>query len=153
MGPSATDEQKQRFLELMRDIAAAKELANSTTLSQMTSADLAESDGRFAKRIEVIGSKREVGYATQPKDQWTNQQTMVPNTEPPLGFSVDAMEPLGTYAEIEASIQRNLSSTGVRGDNCADSDPTKPSGGEGAGGEIVNPISVSPPSLRKRPLR
>jgi hypothetical protein len=147
-GPSATDEQKTRFVELMRDIAVAKERASATTLSQFTNAELADNDGRWKKQQQIVGQRPKVDYPPLPASSpWSIADPS--GLEPPLGISVAEAPIVGEPHEV----QRSLSSTQrVRGDNCVDSDPTKPSGGEGAGGEIVDPISVSPPSLRRRKL-
>jgi hypothetical protein len=61
--------------------------------------------GRFAKLTPatITGSATSPQYPQQPENSpWHHDP--VAATEP-LGFSVDAMEPVGTHAEIEASLK------------------------------------------------
>jgi hypothetical protein len=53
--------------------------------------------GRWTKPTEatVIGSKAGCAYPRLPETLWTNWPD---STEPPLGYSVNSMEPVGTEA-------------------------------------------------------
>jgi hypothetical protein len=73
----------------------------TTTLHSLTALASPEPGGRFAKANYVAGSEPCVQYPAAA-GPWAGG-TRVPD-EPPLGFSVDAMEPVGTAAEIEASL-------------------------------------------------
>ena len=67
-----------------------------------------ELGGRFKKQSPtIIGSTPAPSYPKQPANSpWSSDP--VPATEP-LGFSVDAMEPVGTPEEIEKSIRADNS--------------------------------------------
>jgi hypothetical protein len=138
-GPLHQSEQKERLAELLRDLRILNERANSSTLSQFTVAELADEGGRFAKQSQVNGTKPITEYPRLPSDSFPAQASAVPN-EPPLGFSVDAMEPLGTQAEIERSL-RSLS-TNEAGVGCGD-------GGDDVGGTPRS--SPFPSSTSKSP--
>jgi hypothetical protein len=56
--------------------------------------------GRFAKSRTVIGSEATAQYPMVGPN-WANDPTGV---EPPLGFDVNAIEPVGEYGEIQASL-------------------------------------------------
>jgi hypothetical protein len=75
-----------------------------TTYHQLANVDAALEGGRFAQDRVVSGAEPSVSYppASSP---WSSAQPQ-PGPEPPLGFSVDEMEPVGIPAEIDASIAR-----------------------------------------------
>jgi hypothetical protein len=81
------NEQRVRA-ELKRDLQIDNERKNASSYSAFTAAELAESDsGRFAKRIEVVGQKRETNYPTLPSSSpWSQPDPS--GLEPPLGISV-----------------------------------------------------------------
>jgi hypothetical protein len=64
------------------------------------------SQGRFKKQTatRVTGVPT---YPSMPATPWSSGFDQ--NLEPPLGFSVDAMEPVGTPEEIEKSIRADNS--------------------------------------------
>jgi hypothetical protein len=126
---SAQDEQKERVRVLLQDnwlrnrdlredVRLDNERKNLSTLGQFTAAELAESDsGRFAKKIEVVGQKRETNYpALPPTSPWSSPDPS--GLEPP--FPIDISEPpiVGEHFEIE----RSLSSTRRVGGDVAASD-------------------------------
>jgi hypothetical protein len=61
--------------------------------------------GRYAAetRTRVVGSAS-FKYPQLPGSSWGNQGAAVP-PEPSLGVAIDEMEPTGTHAEIEQSLQ------------------------------------------------
>src|SRR5262245_47377498 len=63
--------------------------------------------GRFAAeaRTHVVGSSS-FAYPRQPGSAWGNQGAVVPPEEP-LGVDINALEPLGTAAEIEQSLAQS----------------------------------------------
>jgi hypothetical protein len=73
-----------------------------TTFHAMTE-DLAPR-GRFAgvNKTSLTGQEPIQQIPRQPEGSWTNDP--VPNVGDPLGYSIDAVEPVGTEAEIRASI-------------------------------------------------
>jgi hypothetical protein len=109
-GPSTTKEQRDRFLELMRDIAVAKERANLTTLSQFAESEANAEGGRHSRLSQIVGTRVAAEYPSQPQSSFSNQLAMVPQ-EPPLNQDVNALEPVGTHAEL----LRSLSDLGSAG--------------------------------------
>jgi hypothetical protein len=83
-----------------------RELLGSTTTQTYFSratADLAlEDQGRFAKGVEVTGSKPAVPYPRQPPaSPWSGD--IPEGVEPPLGYAINDQEPTGEPFEIVAS--------------------------------------------------
>ena len=75
-------------------------------------ASLDQAGGRFAVEDKSVtsGSEASVTYPTlPPSSPWSGPR--LPD-EPPLGFAVGQMEPVGTHAEIEASL-KSLGSAGL----------------------------------------
>jgi hypothetical protein len=143
--PSATKEQRDRFLELMRDIAVAKERANLTTLSQFAESEANAEGGRHSRRSQIVGTRVAAEYPRLPADSFPAQASAVPNTEPALGFSIDAMEPLGTQAEIERSL-RSLSTNHEAGVGCGEKPASRLSPVPVGGGADVPVQGASAPS-------
>ena len=73
---------------------------------QQNTAD--DAGGRYAKLTpsNVIGSKPTPQYPSLPASSPWSQFDQ--NVEPVLGFSVDAMEPVGTPTEVQSSLAPNL---------------------------------------------
>src|SRR5262245_55301495 len=91
--------------EIVRMIAAARERRGQTYLGQVQDLELG---GRFAKVVKatVTGMEPTPEYPQQPTGSpWANEPS---GTEPPLGVSIDAMEPVGEAHESS----RDLSSSG-----------------------------------------
>jgi hypothetical protein len=84
-----------------------RDLLPKTTLSTFAEAFADEErGGRFKTEqpTHVIGSTPIPKYPELPASS-PSHHDVVPD-EPPLGFSVEQLEPLGTEAEIEASINK-----------------------------------------------
>ena len=83
------------------------QVAQDRRVSTYRDAAQASVDDLFGGRFATIGKPTVTGtgsisYPRLPKDAPSNQATMVPD-EPPLGVSVDAIEPVGSVGEqIEA---------------------------------------------------
>jgi hypothetical protein len=74
-----------------------------TTLHQMASVGLSLEGGRFvSKDIIISGSEASVRYPAASGPWAAGPQ---PGLEPPTGIDVNAMEPVGTSAEIAASLE------------------------------------------------
>jgi hypothetical protein len=88
-----------------REILRNDRLARSTYLDHAIARAEDEAGGRFAKQAPttVTGGPQ---YPRQPAGSpWSQGHVVGP--EAPLGFSVDAIEPVGTPAEVQRSIERN----------------------------------------------
>jgi hypothetical protein len=74
------------------------------TFQSRAIAEADEIQGRFAEinKSNVVGSQQAVHYPRLPSGPWADPVQVPP--EEPLGFSVEAMEPVGTIQEIEASL-------------------------------------------------
>src|SRR5262245_23373298 len=83
--------------EIVRRIAAAQERRGRTYLGQTQ--DLDDMGGRFARvvRTTVTGTEPITRYPNQPVDSPWHADPI--GTEPPLGVSVDAIEPVGELHE------------------------------------------------------
>ena len=87
-------------------------LRNDTYFARQSHA-VDDAGGRYAKLTptNVTGSTPAPSYPKQPANSpWSFDP--VPATEP-LGFSVDAMEPVGTSVEIEKSVRSDRSSSAI----------------------------------------
>jgi hypothetical protein len=75
-----------------------------TTLRDLARVDeLLGAQGRFAEGATVTGTDPAALYPRLPASSpWSSQAQ--PGPEPPLGFRVDDMEPVGTAVEIERSL-------------------------------------------------
>jgi hypothetical protein len=95
------NEQRLRA-ELKRDL---RDLANNaSTLCQFTAAELADNDGRWVKKVEVVGQKRETNYPQLPASSpWHAADPS--GLEPPLGISVAEAPIVGEPHEIERSLR------------------------------------------------
>jgi hypothetical protein len=79
-----------------------------TTFHQLASVDV-ELGGRFARPDYITGTEPASRYPHLPASSpWASDP--VPPEEP-LGFAIDAMDPVGTAAEIEASLAVSPSKT------------------------------------------
>jgi hypothetical protein len=129
--------------DLQRDLAAHrqqnrsmsdKSAASPTTYSQLANVDQ-ELGGRFAKESRVSGAEPNVRYPRLPSSSpWASDP--VPPEEP-LGFEIDAMEPVGNPGEIEASLAEAaalMSGSGV------------------VETSLVNPTVSTNPTIRRRKL-
>jgi hypothetical protein len=76
-----------------------RSLRQGTTFSEIASSDLGVG-GRFSPSKPVVIGQDTLRYPSQPSGPW--RRDPVP-TEPPLGFSVNDQEAVGTPSEIEAS--------------------------------------------------
>jgi hypothetical protein len=112
MTKSSDIEQKERR-------ALAGSTTTVTTYRDRAIADLGlEAQGRFAKGVEVTGSKPAVVYPRMPEGSpWHSD--MVP-PEPSLGYAIDAQEAVGEPGEIEASVNAALSPLHGTGENAAE---------------------------------
>jgi hypothetical protein len=73
-----------------------------TTFHQLALAGLElEAGGRYAQDAQVTGTTPSVDYPAA-SGPWSDPQP----PEPPTGENIDAAEPVGTPAEIEASLER-----------------------------------------------
>jgi hypothetical protein len=104
---------KSSDLEMKERKALAGSTTSVTTYRDRAIADLGlEAQGRFAKGVEVTGSKPAVLYPRQPPaSPWSGD--IPEGVEPPLGYSVEDLEPTGERFEIEESLA--ASSTGTSG--------------------------------------
>jgi hypothetical protein len=79
----------------------------SETYFARAQADLAEAGGRFARPKPTVTSGAGGAGSAVPKQPATTSpwaRHWVPPTEPPLGIDVNAMEPVGTAAEVGRSL-------------------------------------------------
>jgi hypothetical protein len=114
------------------------DLRQNTLLGRAASELFMEERGRFAKPSVVIA---DAGAPTYPSAApWT--QSHVPD-EPPLGFDVNAIEPVGEHFELEIEIERSRASS-VAASHDVDRD-------HGAGAAPSQPPSA-PATLWRRPL-
>ena len=92
-----------------------------------------DAGGRYAKLTPatITGSTPSPQYPKQPANSFWSHDPVA--ATPPLGFSVDAMEPVGTPAEIEASLP-TLNSPVVRAPPAAVED-------RGVGEPVVSVVS------------
>ena len=97
---SHSDEQKLRRETLKNDQRVRDQ---GTTFHQAAISEANENRGRFAatNKETVVGSMPVVNYPAAPN--WAPDP--VP-PEPPLNVDIDAQEPVGTEAEIAASIAK-----------------------------------------------
>jgi hypothetical protein len=114
--------------------------------------------GRFAVSDQaprhVVGSTPVPRYPALPGSLWGNQAAAVPPEEP-LGVDVNAVEPAGTHAEIEKSIEKSLAES--RGGEGVKLPPTSPPS-ERPNGELLcsdagrrsGVVETSSPHLTKR---
>jgi hypothetical protein len=115
------------------------------TYHQITAAEAGMVGGRFAVEAKQrVTGPTPVRYPTlPPSSPWASDP--VPR-EPSLGFSVDALEPLGTAAEIEQSLQDLAGSQG--GDRGIDRStllsPNDPPSGDGCSTAGLRRSAVSP---------
>jgi hypothetical protein len=83
-----------------------RETLRNDNMNFRTSSDLGlENTGRFAKPFAVTGSTPAPQYPSGPN--WANDPTGV---EPPLGFDVNAIEPVGEHHEIQSSLAEAVKS-------------------------------------------
>jgi hypothetical protein len=97
--------QKERAEVLRND-------ARANTFAGRASAEADEIRGRFAQehKATVIGSDGAPNYPRLPETNWVNDP--VPPEEP-LGFSVEAHEPVGEVGEIAKSLDGTADATNV----------------------------------------
>jgi hypothetical protein len=104
--------------------------------------------GRFSAegRQRVVGSAS-FKYPQLPGSSWGNQGAAVP-PEPSLGVAIDEMEPTGTHAEIEQSIEKSLAGpkSGEGIIPLASPSGVPPSGGD----ELREGVTPHPPARRRR---
>jgi hypothetical protein len=95
-----TASQAERERELRND----QRVRAGHTFQSRAIAEADEIQGRFAEinKSNVVGSQQAVHYPRLPSGPWADPVQVPP--EEPLGFSVEAMEPVGTIQEIEASL-------------------------------------------------
>jgi hypothetical protein len=95
-GPSAKAEQKERRALAGSTTTTTKD---ATTLHQLANLD-GSLTGRFNPGGYVSGSEPVVNYPAA-SGPWSGPQ---PGPEPPLGFDVNAMEPVGEPFEVQRSL-------------------------------------------------
>jgi hypothetical protein len=97
-----------------------------TTYHQLAGVDQ-ELGGRFAKADVVAGAEPAVHYPAQPAlSPWSGSAD--PGLEPPTGIDINALEPVGTPAEIARSLEAlaGLPPGGSAGDLAEPADPAFP---------------------------
>jgi len=95
-GPSAREEQRLRRQVLKDDQKAA------TTMHALAQLGDTSLSGRFAADGMVSGTAPTTDYPRLPSSSpWSGPQ---PGPEPPLGFAIDAQEPVGEAHEVAASL-------------------------------------------------
>jgi hypothetical protein len=77
-------------------------IKNASTLYQFAKAEDEEKGGRYARQSPTTDASNP--RAQPPSAEWTRQDLKVPNCEP-LGYSINDQEPVGTPAEVRASIE------------------------------------------------
>ncbi len=105
-GPSAKAEQALRR-DVIRNDQQSKlrpgEHEPSTMFAMANlGVDTSVSSGRVGKDY-VAGQDLSVNYPRLPSGPWSADYAKVPD-EPPLGYPIDAQEPVGTFAEISLSV-------------------------------------------------
>lgn len=101
-GPSAKREQQERRALVSSTTTMTKAEPQSYFSRARAGLDDDSPRGRFAAAGYESGSAPTVDYPKLPAGSpWSGGAD--PGLEPPLGFEIDAQEPVGTYAEIEAS--------------------------------------------------
>ena len=95
----------EKLQTLLQDQALrnAQRRRDASTFSQFATSEANADTGRYAQinKAAVVGATpKQPDYAAP---NWANDPTGV---EPPLGFDVNEIEPVGRQDEIEASIQR-----------------------------------------------
>jgi hypothetical protein len=94
----ATNEEKADQLRNEKLRAGERE---PTTLHQLASVDV-ELGGRFARPDYITGTEAASQYPRLPTSSPWSSDPVPP--EQSLGFQIGAMEPVGTFAEVAASI-------------------------------------------------
>ena len=104
-GPSHQAEQKERLAVLKNEQQSNLRPGDyePSTLHEMANLgiDTDISSGR-SKGDYVSGSQAATNYPAIPSGPWSADYAKVPD-EPPLGYAIDAQEPVGTFAEISLS--------------------------------------------------
>jgi hypothetical protein len=121
---------KNTFFRVYNDLSQAeRRRILKDTLHGRAVAEQDTIGGRYAaeSKQRVVGSAS-FKYPQLPEGSWGNQGVAVPS-EPPLGFSVDAVEPLGTAAEIEQSLREVRDGTGTPTEPSSPGDAEAPRGG------------------------
>ena len=125
-----------------------RRVRTGTTYSEIAASEVGTIGGRFSSeaRQRVIGSGP-VSYPVLPQGAFPNQAAAVPS-EPSLGVAIDQMEPTGTYAEIEKSIEKSLAGpkSGEGIIPLASPSGVPPSGGD----ELREGVTPHPPARRRR---
>jgi|SRR6516164_411458 hypothetical protein len=103
-GPTIPPTQEEKLSALLNDQKLAKRRnENATTFSSFAQADAAEPRGRFSQieNSNVVGAMPLPHYpaASSP---WPDA-ARVPD-EPPLNYDINALEPVGTFAEVQKSL-------------------------------------------------
>jgi hypothetical protein len=75
----------------------------ASTFHQFAAAEAEEIGGRFSAtaKATVIGSTADTASAYDAAPAWANDPS---GPEPPLNYQIDALEPVGTEAEIQKSL-------------------------------------------------
>jgi hypothetical protein len=139
---SAKDEQRERRAVLRND----RRVHEASTYIDHVRDDT--SGGRYAKQTPqyVTGSTSIPQYPAQPGSSWSNQSAAVPPEEP-LGIAIDALEPTGTFAEIQQSILET-GEEGVASSSYEAGDPSHPPTSPASGGGAGDPPGLAPPGRR-----
>jgi hypothetical protein len=123
------------------------------------------SDGRWGAINKVNVTGRYDGpnrIPRLPDTSWSNQAAMVGH-EQPLNADVNAMDPVGEYGEVQASLGNDITATtpssgdvGAKGDGgSVASSPPSPKAAAGVEQHLAPPAAAQPnpqPTLRKRGL-
>jgi hypothetical protein len=108
--PTSDATAKEKLDALFNDqrLRNAQRNKDASTFQQFANSEAENVRGRFAahEKSTVIGATPAPQYPAGPN--WAHDPT---GPEPPLGFDVNAIEPCGEYAEIEASL-RDVQSRG-----------------------------------------
>jgi hypothetical protein len=123
----------------------AETLKNDTLLRRAQSEFDLENTGRHSKSATVIGSDGAPQYPRLPETNWTNDPTGV---EPPLNIDVNAVEPVGEYGEVAASIERLERAAQEASPQSLDALPVR-----GAAGSLVSISEVEPPLTQSPTIR
>jgi Zn-dependent M28 family amino/carboxypeptidase len=73
-----------------------------STMFQMANLDTGVTPSRVGKSY-VSGSEQAVQYEAIPSGPWSSDYARLAD-EPPLGYPIDAQEPVGTFAEVQVSL-------------------------------------------------
>ena len=103
-GPSHKREQQERKDVITNEQKLRPGDHEPSTMFQMANLDTGVTPSRVGKSY-VSGSEQAVQYDI-PSGPWSSDYARLAD-EPPLGYAIDAQEPVGTFAEVQASLSAN----------------------------------------------